>query len=151
MWLFVLLFLVILCWVTLCFALSRDSPFDLLFCFVLCWSETNLKKQGMLPLTFADPADYDKIQPSDRISVKGLADLAPGKVRLPRSHLAEYFSRLFTIEINSVIANNLKRIGIMKLQCVTICQNICECVSDFMKIYHNRFLTFCGHLANEAR
>lgn len=28
--------------------------------------ETNLKKQGMLPLTFADPADYDKIDPSDR-------------------------------------------------------------------------------------
>lgn len=26
--------------------------------------ETNLKKQGMLPLTFADPADYDKVHPS---------------------------------------------------------------------------------------
>ena len=31
--------------------------------------ETNLKKQGMLPLTFANPADYDKVQPSDRISL----------------------------------------------------------------------------------
>lgn len=41
--------------------------------------ETNLKKQGMLPLTFANPADYDKIQPADRISLKGLKDLAPGK------------------------------------------------------------------------
>ncbi|WAQ96629.1 ACON-like protein [Mya arenaria] len=41
--------------------------------------ETNLKKQGMLPLTFANPADYDKIQPSDRISLLGLNDLAPGK------------------------------------------------------------------------
>lgn len=30
--------------------------------------ETNLKKQGMLPLTFADPADYDKIKPDDRVS-----------------------------------------------------------------------------------
>ena len=30
--------------------------------------ETNLKKQGMLPLTFIDPADYDKINPSDRVS-----------------------------------------------------------------------------------
>ncbi len=28
--------------------------------------ETNLKKQGMLPLTFANPADYDKISPQDR-------------------------------------------------------------------------------------
>jgi aconitate hydratase len=29
--------------------------------------ETNLKKQGMLPLTFADPADYDKVKPEDRV------------------------------------------------------------------------------------
>jgi aconitate hydratase len=39
--------------------------------------ETNLKKQGMLPLTFADPADYNRIQAADRIDVLGLADLAP--------------------------------------------------------------------------
>ncbi|KAK4612136.1 Aconitate hydratase, mitochondrial [Fulvia fulva] len=32
--------------------------------------ETNLKKQGMLPLTFSDPADYDKIKPDDRIDLK---------------------------------------------------------------------------------
>jgi len=41
--------------------------------------ETNLKKQGVLPLTFADPADYDKVREDDRISVLGLADLAPGR------------------------------------------------------------------------
>lgn len=40
--------------------------------------ETNLKKQGMLPLTFADPKDYDKIDGSDRVSIVGLKDLAPG-------------------------------------------------------------------------
>merc|ERR1712168_1530888 len=40
--------------------------------------ETNLKKQGMLPLTFSDPADYDKIKPDDKISLLGLKDLAPG-------------------------------------------------------------------------
>ncbi|MEQ8840262.1 MAG: aconitate hydratase [Acidimicrobiales bacterium] len=39
--------------------------------------ETNLKKQGMVPLTFADPADYDRIDEDDRIAVRGLADLAP--------------------------------------------------------------------------
>ena len=39
--------------------------------------ETNLKKQGLLPLTFADPATYDQIGEDDRISVLGLADLAP--------------------------------------------------------------------------
>lgn len=43
--------------------------------------ETNLKKQGLLPLTFSNPADYDKIQPNDKISLLGLKDLAPGKVR----------------------------------------------------------------------
>lgn len=42
--------------------------------------ETNLKKQGMLPLTFDNAADYDKIQPTDKISLLGLKELAPGKV-----------------------------------------------------------------------
>ncbi|AOW03830.1 aconitase family-domain-containing protein [Yarrowia lipolytica] len=41
--------------------------------------ETNLKKQGLLPLNFVNGADYDKIQPSDKISILGLKDLAPGK------------------------------------------------------------------------
>lgn len=41
--------------------------------------ETNLKKQGMLPLTFQNPADYDKIRPDDKISIKGLATFTPGK------------------------------------------------------------------------
>ena len=41
--------------------------------------ETNLKKQGMVPLTFADPADYDRVDEDDRIAVRGLADLAPGQ------------------------------------------------------------------------
>lgn len=64
--------------------------------------ETNLKKQGLLPLTFANPADYDKVQrtsrnnwfylcvlmiimfvfqvePTSKISLLGLANLAPGK------------------------------------------------------------------------
>nr|XP_027205248.1 probable aconitate hydratase, mitochondrial [Dermatophagoides pteronyssinus] len=41
--------------------------------------ETNLKKQGLLPLTFANPADYDKIQPDSKISLVDLKNLAPGK------------------------------------------------------------------------
>ncbi|MCU0303842.1 MAG: aconitate hydratase [Thermoanaerobaculales bacterium] len=41
--------------------------------------ETNLKKQGVLPLTFADPADYDRVRADDRISITGLAELAPGR------------------------------------------------------------------------
>jgi aconitate hydratase len=40
--------------------------------------ETNLKKQGMLALTFANPADYDKIQAADRVSLLGLTKFAPG-------------------------------------------------------------------------
>lgn len=39
--------------------------------------ETNLKKQGVLPLTFANPADYDKVQEDDRVSIVGLTELAP--------------------------------------------------------------------------
>ena len=41
--------------------------------------ESNLKKQGLLPFTFADPDDYEKVLVDDRISLLGLADLAPGK------------------------------------------------------------------------
>lgn len=40
--------------------------------------ETNLKKQGMLPLTFADPSDYDKIKEDDKIDLL-VQDLSPGK------------------------------------------------------------------------
>ncbi|MEC8982075.1 MAG: aconitate hydratase [Actinomycetota bacterium] len=39
--------------------------------------ETNLKKQGVLPLTFADRDDYDRIGPKDRVSIVGLDGLAP--------------------------------------------------------------------------
>ena len=41
--------------------------------------ESNLKKQGLLALTFADPSDYDRVRESDRISLLGLAGLRPGE------------------------------------------------------------------------
>jgi aconitate hydratase A / 2-methylisocitrate dehydratase len=41
--------------------------------------ESNLKKQGLLALTFQDPADYDRIRADDRISLVGLQGLAPGR------------------------------------------------------------------------
>jgi aconitate hydratase len=41
--------------------------------------ESNLKKQGLLALTFQDPTDYDRIREEDRISLLGLAVMAPGK------------------------------------------------------------------------
>ena len=41
-------------------------------------AEANLKKQGVLPLTFADPADYDKIRADDAVDLDGLSALAPG-------------------------------------------------------------------------
>ncbi|PVU99723.1 hypothetical protein BB559_000445 [Furculomyces boomerangus] len=49
--------------------------------------ETNLKKQGVVPITFANPADYDLIRPDDKFSLLGLTEFAPGKqltVRLTR-------------------------------------------------------------------
>jgi aconitate hydratase len=39
--------------------------------------ETNLKKQGMLALTFADKADYDKIKEDDTMDILGLTTFAP--------------------------------------------------------------------------
>ena len=42
-------------------------------------AESNLKKQGVLALTFADPADYEKIQKDDRVDFTDVAKLAPGE------------------------------------------------------------------------
>ncbi|MGI0017399.1 MAG: aconitate hydratase [Nitrosotalea sp.] len=41
--------------------------------------ETNLKKQGVLALTFVNPSDYDKIQEADKISILDLSQIQPGK------------------------------------------------------------------------
>jgi len=41
--------------------------------------ETNLKKQGLLPLTFARPEDYDRVREGDLVSITGLAGLSPGR------------------------------------------------------------------------
>jgi aconitate hydratase len=41
--------------------------------------ESNLKKQGLLPLTFRAPADYDRVREDDRVSLTGLGGLAPGR------------------------------------------------------------------------
>jgi aconitate hydratase len=40
--------------------------------------ESNLKKQGVLPLHLNNPADYEKARENDRVSILGLAGLAPG-------------------------------------------------------------------------
>ncbi len=49
--------------------------------------ETNLKKQGVLPLTFDNPSDYDKILEDDKISLLGIKELAPGsKIKMVLKH-----------------------------------------------------------------
>lgn len=48
--------------------------------------ETNLKKQGMLALTFADKQDYDKIRENDQIDILGLTTFAPGTPLTIRLH-----------------------------------------------------------------
>lgn len=50
--------------------------------------ETNLKKQGMLPLTFADPEDYDKINPDDKVDIM-CTELAVGEPVTLRVHPKE--------------------------------------------------------------
>ncbi|MCC2630360.1 MAG: acnA [Candidatus Paceibacter sp.] len=56
--------------------------------------ETNLKKQGILPLTFVRSEDYDLLGPNDRISTIGLTAITPGKsvtivIRNPGGHTHE--------------------------------------------------------------
>ena len=45
--------------------------------------ETNLKKQGLLPLRLSDAADYDKFGQDDRVSIRGLASLDAGRAAVP--------------------------------------------------------------------
>lgn len=58
--------------------------------------ETNLKKQGMLALTFANKADYDKIREDDRIDVVGLKDFSAGKPVTIKLNHADGTSELFS-------------------------------------------------------
>lgn len=58
--------------------------------------ETNLKKQGVLPLTFADPSVYDRVLADDTISVLGLADIQPEGTLQCVLHHADGTSEEFT-------------------------------------------------------
>ncbi|KAJ5679795.1 Aconitate hydratase [Penicillium macrosclerotiorum] len=60
--------------------------------------ETNLKKQGMLPLTFSDPADYEKIRPEDKVDLL-CTELAVGKPMTLRVHPADG-SKTFDISLS---------------------------------------------------
>jgi aconitate hydratase len=59
--------------------------------------ETNLKKQGILPLTFVSVADYDKVKEDDRISISGLADFAPGADLTVTLHHADQTEESFAV------------------------------------------------------
>lgn len=52
--------------------------------------ETNLKKQGVLPITFANPSDYDRIKEGISVSIRGLTTLAPGSKLT--AHLSDGYS-----------------------------------------------------------
>ena len=51
--------------------------------------ETNLKKQGLLPLNFADPSAYDRISPRDKVDILGLTEFAVGKPLTLQVHPAD--------------------------------------------------------------
>ncbi|WBO85301.1 MULTISPECIES: aconitate hydratase [Hymenobacter] len=59
--------------------------------------ETNLKKQGMLALTFANKADYDLVEEDDTFDILGLTEFAPGKPLQIRLHHADGDTDLITV------------------------------------------------------
>lgn len=59
--------------------------------------ETNLKKQGMLALTFINKDDYDKVRENDKIAILGLADFQPGKNLAVRLDHADGTSDTFEV------------------------------------------------------
>ncbi len=60
--------------------------------------ETNLKKQGMLGITFANPADYDKIREDDVIDITGLTSFTPGKNLVLTLHHADGTEESFEVK-----------------------------------------------------
>jgi len=60
--------------------------------------ETNLKKQGMLGITFANPADYDKIKEDDTIDITGLTTFTPGKNLVLTLHHADGTEESFEVK-----------------------------------------------------
>jgi aconitate hydratase len=60
--------------------------------------ETNLKKQGMLGLTFVNNEDYDKIQEDDKVDIIGLTDFTPGKNLEVMLHHADGTSDRFEVK-----------------------------------------------------
>ena len=69
--------------------------------------ETNLKKQGMLALTFANKEDYSKIRENDHISIIGLKDFQPGKpltafffMRMVRKNHSRLTIRIMIYKLN---------------------------------------------------
>ena len=59
--------------------------------------ETNLKKQGMLGLTFANPSDYDKVQEHDTIDILGLDNFTPGNPLQIKLNHADGTSNIFDV------------------------------------------------------
>ncbi len=59
--------------------------------------ETNLKKQGMLAITFINKEDYDKIREDDTIDIIGLSEIAPGKQLTVRLHHADGTTEQFPV------------------------------------------------------
>jgi aconitate hydratase len=65
--------------------------------------ETNLKKQGILPLTLRDPKDYEQFGQDDRVSVVGLAGLAPDRPVEVRIHKAD--GRTVTVQTQHTLTD----------------------------------------------
>ena len=59
--------------------------------------QTNLKKQGMLALTFANPADYDKVRQDDKVSILGFQSFAPGRQLTIVLHHSDGTQEQFTV------------------------------------------------------
>jgi aconitate hydratase len=60
--------------------------------------ETNLKKQGMLALTFLNPADYDNVRQDDTIDILGLDSMTPGKNLQVVLHHADGTQHVFEVQ-----------------------------------------------------
>lgn len=113
--------------------LIRASAFDYHTNNLLTWfcTETNLKKQGMLPLTFQNPADYDKVAPDDKITLK-VSHLAPGKPLPATIHKKD--GKTIDISLSHTVCIWLGNTGTNCMWAVGIASWCCQAIGLLLRV-----------------
>ena len=93
----------------------------------------------MLPFTFENSSDYDKISPSDRLSLRGLNDIAPGKVIHVLDHRFSTYTKFFEKLTFRKLSEKQRTFTYQEARSVSFSENLACVLIDpfFVMIFHN--------------